>query len=59
MPSKNSRGTEKKRRLIFYKGDYHEYGQVIVHEGDSLTTDFELDTATGEWTDKLDSCTWC
>ena len=37
--------------LTSYSGDYHEYGQILVHEGDSLTTDFELDTDSGEWTD--------
>ena len=31
--------------------DYKEYGRVKVTEGDALTTIFELDTSTGEWTD--------
>ncbi|OZJ02817.1 hypothetical protein BZG36_05215, partial [Bifiguratus adelaidae] len=31
--------------------DYHEYNQVLVYEGNALTTDFELDTNSGEWID--------
>lgn len=51
IPSKNPTSIETDICLTCYRGDYYESGQVIVYEGDSLTTDFKLDIDTGEWTD--------